>query len=576
MTSARKSLLALLFALVPIGLGLFAFLARGGREESNDRPYAPPPRPQASEPAPVVQLVPPPEIRRAVGEAVRSTVLWPLKVELELVEARFLPRQEGVPAVGSGATAKLSGQVTGTDDLGVPVEVHFVAGANAGRVLRGDEGGRFGASDLYPGLSLVEVRGPGILGSRREVRLRRDKEQMLNIGYGRPGTVVGLVQDSSGTGIGGASVNVDGTVVTTGPEGEFYLASVAAGQVLVEVQMEGYALYQELVYVAGGGLNPKERLTFTLKPAAELRVAVSNNIGGPGPVQLYLLSDRKGSELTSASAYRNESFPWHRINPVEVWPGRPVTIGGLPAEVVKVHAFRPGARAPLKVVNLSGGRPYDLSIALEPAPQITGRVVHRGNPVLGASVRLEAPDRVRAMLGYFREPSYFLETAVLPNLAPAVQEVVSGKDGRFVLTAWEEESPVRYLEARGPDGHTWAGRFVQPKEREVEIELGEVNLGDSTLELEFPGRHQGLPVEVWIGGAPQETRVLAPEEALVLEKLLAGRWRLRVTWHAQPVFEEPELAIEDVTRLTIPLPPECIDGQDEETWRRAGKEYPRS
>src|SRR5262249_52156610 len=152
-----------------------------------------------------------------------STVLWPLKVELELIEARFLPRQEGVPAIGSGAGARLSGRITGFDDDGVAAEVHFLAGANAGRVLRAGDTGRFGAVHLYPGLSIVEVRGAATLGSRREVRLRRGQETLLNIGYGRPGSVFGKVQDSNGTGIAGASVIVDGTRTETGAEGDFFL-----------------------------------------------------------------------------------------------------------------------------------------------------------------------------------------------------------------------------------------------------------------------------------------------------------------------------------------------------------------
>ncbi len=577
MPAGRKLLPAVLALCAAVGLVLFVLLAGGDRERGAERPPLAdlPATPLPSTPAPITELVPPVEVRRPVGGGdVRTTVLWPLKIEIELQEPRYLPQQEGVPAVGSGATARLSGQIMGVDDRGFPAEVHFVAGANAGRVLRGDADGRFGASDLYPGISIVEVRGSGLLGSRRSLLLRREQEAQLHIGYGRPGSVSGKVQDRTGTGIEGASVTVDGTRVTTGTEGEFYLASVAAGQVLCEVEKEGYAHYQELVWIAGGGqTNPRERTTFTLQPAVELQVAITNDAGGPGPAQLYLLSDRRGSEFSSASAYRNASYPWQRVNPVEIWPGRPVTIGSLPPEVVKVHVFRPGARAALKVVNLAAGRTVDCSIPLEPAPRLVGRVTREGLPVAGASVRLEAPDRVRAMLGYFREASFFLETAVIPSLPPAAQELVTGKDGRFVFTAWEEESPVRYLEARGPGGGTWAGRLVQPEETEIELELEDVELGDSTLALEFPGRFQGLPVEAWIGGAPHEPRVLAPEEDFVLSNLLAGRWRLRITWHGQPVHED-ELDIEGLTRREIPLPPECIEGQDEESWRRAGKEYP--
>jgi hypothetical protein len=574
MASGRKTLLLAVLVAVPLGLLLFALLARGGRERTGDRRVLPDAAPAPEAPAlQVVELIPLPELRQAVGGDRTTTVLWPLRVELELIEARFLPRMEGVPAVGSGARARLSGQIAGVNDQGVQAEILFTAGANQGRVLRTAPDGRFGATDLYPGLSVVEVRGSGILGSRRVVRLRRDAEALLNIGYGRPGMVFGKVQDRKGNGLEGAEVTVDGTRTTTGPEGEFYLASVAAGQVLVEVEKQGYAPYGELVAVTGGVQNPKERMTFTLGPAAELSIAVANNVGGPGPVQVYLYSDQKA--LSQASAFRSELLPWHERNPIEVWPGKPVLVDSLPAQVIKLHAFRPGARAPLQVVNLASGRPQNVTIHLEPAPLISGRVLFDGQPVAGARVRLEAPDRVRATLNHFREASYFLESAVLPDLPPALQELESAKDGRFVFSAWSEDAPVRYLEARGPDGKTWAGRFVRGEEQDIELVLQEVDLGDSTLELTFPGRHQGLPVEVWIGGAPHAAQVLAAEEDFVLERLLAGRWLLRISWHGTPLHEA-ELVIEEVTRQEIALPPECIDGQDEEQWKRAGKEYPRS
>jgi hypothetical protein len=37
---------------------------------------------------------------------------------------------------------------------------------------------------------------------------------------------------------------------------------------------------------------------------------------------------------------------------------------------------------------------------------------------------------------------------------------------------------------------------------------------------------------------------------------------------------ETDLVIDGEATLTFLLPPECIDGQDAEAWRRAGKEYP--
>lgn len=567
----NKTLLLTLLLCGALALGAVALL--GGDDNPRGQPREDVARAEAHAPAPEdapVELVPPPSIRTPTGDAY-TNVLWPLKVELELVEARFLPKQEGVPAVGSGATARLTGMVTGLDDNGLSCELVFVAGANSGRTLRTDVTGRLGANDLYPGLSIVELRGAGSLGARRELRLRRGQETTFHLGFSRPGMVIGKVQDQSGKGLAGASVVIDGTRIATDPEGGFYLNSVAAGQVLCEVELDGYALYQELVWVAGGQTNPLERMTFTLKPAAELRIAVQGNAGGPGPVELYLFSDR--GELSSSSAYRNTAFPWHKLNPIQVWPGQPVTLRNLPPEVVKVHAFRPGARATFKPVNLAAS-PRDMLIQLEPAPTLRGKVLADGEPVAGARVRLEAPDRVRATLDYFAEASYFLETAVIPSLPPGAQETVSGPDGTFLFSAWADASPVRYLEARGLTGQSFAGRFVQPDETDVVLELAEVDLGDALFMAEFPGRHQGLPVEVWINGAPNPVQVLGADERLEVADLVAGRWKVSASWHAAVVLATQELTLDDIDTLTIPLLPECIHGQDEEQWRRAGREYP--
>jgi hypothetical protein len=119
---------------------------------------------------------------------------------------------------------------------------------------------------------------------------------------------------------------------------------------------------------------------------------------------------------------------------------------------------------------------------------------------------------------------------------------------------------------------------VKPDEEQVVLELAELDLGESTLLARFPGRHQGLPVELWIGGAPtpieNPVQILAADQDLEVSNLVAGRWRVTVTWHGQPVKPAEELLIEDVVRLEVTLPPECIEGQSEEQWKRAGREYP--
>jgi len=581
MSSTSRSLGAVAVLLLLLGGGLL-FLAGGGRET---REVANALRPEpTSLPEPVasvelVELIPPAKIEVSAEEVARTTVLWPLRVELDLLQASYLPSADGGSPIGSGASAKLLGRIMGNNDAdsgaGARARIEFVAGPNAGRVLHTDVTGSFGATDLYPGLSVVEVRGDGILGSRREVRLRQERETLLNIGYGRPGSVEGRVQDRDGKGLEGARVTVDGTRVVTGPDGIFFLGAVAGGQVLLEVELDGYAAYQELAWVAAGKPNTADRLTFTLHPEATLKVSINGNVGGPGPVQLILLPGQESQRLRQASAHRNMRYPFHRLNPIEVWPGSPKTITGLPAEVVKVFAFRPGAEGTQQVVNLRTGRPHELTVRLKPAPKITGIVTFDGQPVPDATVRLEATNRVRAALSYFRQGSHYLESAVMPPLPPAVQEVRTNASGRFTLTAWADQSATRYLEARGSDGRTWAGRLVRKGDEVVNLVLEEVDLGDSELLIEFPGRYQGLPLEVLIEGTPHDPWILPPQDDLVIGDLLGGRWHLKLTWHGAPIFEET-LEIEPRTRREVGLPEECVEGQGAEAWSRAGREYPQT
>lgn len=227
----------------------------------------------------------------------------------------------------------------------------------------------------------------------------------------------------------------------------------------------------------------------------------------------------------------------------------------------------------MSVVNLRPGTPYDLKLQLKPAPTLTGTVVQDGEPVEGARVKLEAPDAVRATLSFLTEGSYFLETAVMPIFPPARQEVLTDERGRFVLTAWDQVTKTRYLEATGPGGLSWDGRLVRPGDTNFELELEEVEFGDSELVLELPGRWQGLPLEVRVNGSPYDPWILPPNEDLRIETIMGGRWHMKLSWHGLEIAEET-LRIRGATERRISLPVECIEGQDEESWRRAGRDFP--
>lgn len=566
--------LALLLAMLVAGAGLLAWFAGRAGPDGRIDVSAPSPADTTARAAELpieTDLVPPPRVPVQAGDT-QTTVLWPLRVELDLLRADYLPTERGVLPIGSGANARLAGRIA-DDSGGVRARVEFVSGPNEGRVLHTDATGAFGASDLYAGLSIVEVRGERIAGSRREVRLRQGRETLLNIGYGRPGSVMGRVLDREGNPIENAQVTFDGTRVYTDAAGEFYLASVASGQVLVEIEKEGFASYQELASVTAGQLTQRERLTFTLDRPASLTLWVPQDIGGPGPVLVYLLPGSADRRPSINEAHRSGRYPWHQVNPIEVLPGQAKTVDALPAELVKVFAFRPGAKARTRSVRLRRGEPQQVEIDLRPAARLVGHVTRDGQPVSGASVRLEAPNRTRAALAFFDEPSWFFETEVIPFVEPAVQQTVTDSSGRFLLTAWEEVADVRYLEARGPDG-SWAGRLVRTGETDVDLELESVDLADAELVLTLAGRRQGLPVELLIDGQPYDPFVLPPNEPLLIEDLVPGIWNLRVSWHGIALDSAEELRIDGITERAVRLIPDAIEGQPEEAWTRAGREFP--
>ena len=575
MSSAQKPLLLILLGALVAVVGASAavwLLGRGEPEGGHELPQllpGAPAGPVAPDPGERLSTGPaePEPTPEPAGPPAYSTVLWPLEVELELLRSELLPEIEGGDPIGSGATARLAGRIVDHRGEGVLASVAFAAGPNQGRVLHCDSGGRFGASDLLPGLDVVTVQGPGILGSRREVRLRGGTEALLNIGYGRPATVYGTVLDPEGEPVQGARVSVDGQPAVTDFEGQFYIQAVASGKGLLEIESPEFTTLRSEINVTAGTTYMPGRLEFRLQRPAQIQLSLPDSVGGPGPAQVFVLP-------SNTDVQRN--FPWYRLNPLEVMPGSTLLIEGLPARMVHLRVFREGAVASprTRAVNLRAGVTHPVEIRLEPADKLIGTVVRNGSPVAGASVRLEAPNRVDATLAFYRKPRYFLETEVMPPIPPAVQEVSTDRLGRFALTAWSDVSPTRYLEARGPEGKTWAARLVGPEDVELVLELQELPSADAELLFHIPRRHQGLPVEVTVKGSPREPFTLPSHESLRVGGLEPGTWRIQAEWYVDPVLLPVVIDVRGTTEMGLELPQEAIDGQDRDRWRRAGREYP--
>ncbi len=494
-------------------------------------------------------------------------VLWPLEVKLDLVEPSYLPRAEDGAIPGTGRRARIAGNIADEEGKPVRATIEFVAGANQGRVLLCDSTGAFGANDMYPGLAVVEVRGRGVVGSRREVVLRQNTEYLLNIGYGLPGAVQGDVVDAEGNGIPNALVIVDGQATRTSDEGYFYIGGLASDRALLEIEAKGYAGVREVVGITADFTIPRGRLVYRLEKGASIEIALNGEVGASGPAQVILLP---------ADTKQQRRYPWYRLNPIEAMPGGVIRVDDLPLGPVAVRVFHRGALAKPgeRVVNARSGILNRVEIDLEPAPTLRGVVTMGGKPVPGARVRLEAPDRVRATLMYFRTAHWFLESEILPPFPFTVQEVEADRRGQFALTSWADLVETRYLEAWSPDRSAWAGVLVGPDAEEIELVLEADDRGSGELVIELPGRTQGLDIQLQINGTPAEPFTLAPDEDLRIDDLLAGIWRVEALWYTDPVVDEEAVAIEDLATLKGTLPEAAITGQTDEEWGRAGREFP--
>jgi hypothetical protein len=497
-------------------------------------------------------------------------VAWPLEFVLQFVSEPRESGISGVPRRGGSANATLSGTIRGYDSRPVSARVEFVAGPNEGRVVQAGADGRFGASNLYGGLSIVRVKGPSIPGSMREVLLRSGQRAVLNITYSMPASVFGEVIDAAGEPIAGAHVEMDGRDAYTDETGAFHFPSMAAGAVLVLVRKPGYAPYREKLPIAVNRTIPPGRLRFMMSPGADLEVHIVENLGAVAPAQLFLLPASAGRINTQRG---QRTYPWHLINPVEAYPGGTVTVEDLPEGPVHLMLFQRGAKARPRLVKVSlrAGKVTQQTLHLEPATRLSGRVYLNGEPVMGAQVELEAPDRARASLSGLQRRRSFLESMVLPQLPSAHQAVKTDKRGEFLFTAWNDVSPLRYLSAMDATGTHRVVQIVRDDQDWVDLYLESAPEHDARLHVNLPARDADLPVEVTVDGAPRPDFTLERHEKLIIEGLAHGTWRVTARWHGDVLLEGREVDLEDGMPLTVNLPAAARQGQDTGTLKQAGR-----
>ena len=569
-TARRNTLLALILA-AAAGLSGGAWWLIRAPEPTVSMPVEPP-APQ--DPQPI--SVPPVDIGGAdrgpeldfpteAESSPETTVVYPLEIDLEIQRASLTPHVEGVDPLGSGATARIRGSIRGEGGAGARAEVRFVAGPNSGRVLYGLSNGSFGANDLHPGLSIAQVTAPGTPGSLREVRLRKDRDTELNIGYGRPAVVHGQIVDGKGQGVADAKVSMDGQETQSDERGEFVFPRMTSGEVLVLVEKPGFAACRGNVTVPAGQTIEKGRLKYVLRTAARLRISVEEPIERRNPALVFILTENMGAQ---------RRFPWFRVNPVHVWPGGTETVEDLPPEHVTLRVFHAGAvgKPPSRSVGLREGETVEVTLHIEAVPALVGVVTQAGQPVENAEVVLEAPERSRAMLSVLGESNYlFLEGEVLPDLPPAHQTVRTNVAGEFQLSSGEQVSKERYLHARSPDGKSTAWKLLRGGETRVDLELERQEQGDGEVIFQMDGRFQPLPVKVRVNNAPREPILLPAGQDLHVGGLAPGSWIVNARWNGEGLLRNLPIELRKEVTLPIALPEGAILGQDEDTRNRARK-----
>lgn len=518
-----------------------------------------------------VDLVGPPSVASSAAEpgAATTTVIFPLELELSLSSRASVPRTGDMPPFRAGAVAGIQGVITGRG--GKPAagaSVEFVAGPNVGRVLVADARGRYGATDLWQGLSTVLVRADGAV-SERPVLLGRLGRTPLSVDFGGTAYVGLTVQDSAGRPLEGAEVRVDGTVGYTDAEGRATFPNVTVGKVLTHVRKEGFVRIERQLALSRGAVVEPAQNVYILRRGATLVVDVRHAGQSSVPAQLYLMP-AGGSGGPGGTTLRD--FPWHSVSPLEISPGRPLTIDDLPEDMLHMRVFHPGSRAEPATshVRLHVGQPTQFELRLGAAPTVIGKVLRDGKPAEGVKVTLEAPDRDFVTTASLDQKPMFAQEMVLPHMPSAFQQTVTDSRGSFTLTAHPGLEDGRYLVAESRDGRWRAARLVNAGGADIVLELAEVPAKGGALEVEFPGQFQGLPIEIRVDGRPRDPLVLRPGVPLVVDDLEHGTWRVHALWEGQDVIRRQVVEI-GVTpaKLTGALPEGALKGQTEDERRRA-------
>ncbi|MEC8496079.1 MAG: hypothetical protein VXZ39_14205, partial [Planctomycetota bacterium] len=101
------------------------------------------------------------------------------------------------------------------------------------------------------------------------------------------------------------------------------------------------------------------------------------------------------------------------------------------------------------------------------------------------------------------------------------------------------------------------------------LELQALESDTGIVEVDLPGRFQGLPVEVRVQGSPRDLRVLQGGEPLEVDGLGPGAWVVRARWRGLDVVTRQVVEVPAGGRVKVEgeLPRGAIEGQSPEERR---------
>ena len=569
------SLRNILFLALTAGIGIIAFFAvrsspvkDAGTPDAGTRRTSFDVRTTAvrgeSEPSREDELVDPDANRRSAGDNSpgATTVVDPLEVELTFAAplATTSSGDEKAEPIRSGANARLEGSLRGSGGKPIRGTVTFLHGPNAGRVLQTDSAGRFGAGDLWQGLSVVRVEATSGLQVERQVQLGQLRTQPLHIGFANTSLLQGTVTDTRGKPIESAEVLVDGRLAMTDANGIFSFAGVPPGKLAATVRKEGYAITRREFGLGLQKTVAPEAFKIQLAEASTLEISIGARAGNSGPTTAVLMpAAGAGREIVQ------RGFPWYEINPIEIPARGSVTLQGLPAETVAIYAFHGGAQMknPGETVRLFPGRTSTIELDLEVGPALRGVVTDGGKPVSGARVVFEAADQSVATARALGQKSpRSSQEMVMPRVPPARDETRTDAKGRFSFSRSASGVSTYYVTATSRDGTRGASQSVGPDVSKVALVLEPRIEDEGVLTVVLPGRFQGLPVEAQIDGVPIDPYVLGATEPLRFEGLALGSWVVSARWRGTDVVSRRVVIVDERgVEVEGELPRGAKDGQ---------------